>query len=153
MTLEACDGQRTIARAKPLFHYIDSDFKNWNTDVAGEAAPAMPVAVYETVKDANLAKMFGALADDPSRLALTQDQIIQFVERHRNWLRQDGWATFFLFRSGDSSLSLACFALLSATSGCTSTGLSTLLCGLLTISTVWLSRNCNPLNLIRPQAV
>ena len=99
LALDACSGQRTIAQATDVFSYIDSNFKNWGTDVRGEATPKTPVAVHELIEDANFAKMFGALADDPGKLVLTQDQIIQFVERHRNWLRQGGLPTFFLFRS------------------------------------------------------
>ena len=100
LVLDACKGRRTIAEAKESFVYIDPNFKNWGTDVAGKATPATPVAVHDLVEDANFAKMFGALADDPGKLVLTQDQILQFVEKHRSWLRQDGWATFFLFQSG-----------------------------------------------------
>ena len=29
LTLEACNGRRTIAGAKPPFNYVDPDFKNW----------------------------------------------------------------------------------------------------------------------------
>jgi len=100
LVLDTCDGKRTIAEAENLFSHIDPDFKNRGTNVAGRATPETLVTVHEIVENVNFTKMFGALADDPSRLVLTQDQIIQFVERHRSWLRQDGWATFFLFQSG-----------------------------------------------------
>jgi len=101
LVLDACNGKKTIAQASDVFSYIDPDFKNWGTDVAGKATPETSVTVHEMVEDANFAKMFGALADDPSKLVLEQDQILNFIRKYRNWLRQDGWATFFLFQSGD----------------------------------------------------
>ena len=100
LALDACDGRKTITQASGVFSYTDSNFKNWGTDVAGRATPATPVAVYEQREDADFAKMFGSLADDPSKLVIEQDQILNFIQKYRNWLRQDGWATFFLFQSG-----------------------------------------------------
>lgn len=99
LILDACDGQRTIAQAIDVFSYIDPNFKNWGTNVAGEATPETPVAVYEIFEDANFAEMFGALTDDPAKLVLAQGQILNFVEKYGKWLRKDGWATFFLFRA------------------------------------------------------
>ncbi len=100
LMLDACDGKRTIAGATDIFSYIDPDLKNWGTDVEDEATPATAVAVHEMVKDGNLAEIFTSLSGDVRKLALTQDQILNFVKKHRNWLRQDGWATLFLFRAG-----------------------------------------------------
>ena len=100
LVLDACNGQRTIAQASDVFSYISPDFKSWGTDVAGRATPKTPVTVHEVVEDANFAKMFGALADNYSKLVLEQHQIVNFVEKYRDWLCQDGLATFFLFQSG-----------------------------------------------------
>ena len=99
LMLDACDGKKTIAQASGVFSHIDLDFKNWGTDVAGRATPATPVAVYEQREHADFAKMFGTLADDPSKLVLEQDQVLNFIQKYRNWLRQDGWETFFILRS------------------------------------------------------
>jgi hypothetical protein len=41
------------------------------------------------------------MSDDLNKLVMTQSQIIQFVQKHRKWLRTDGYATFFLFKVGD----------------------------------------------------
>ncbi|KKT26652.1 MAG: hypothetical protein UW11_C0007G0001, partial [Parcubacteria group bacterium GW2011_GWA2_43_9b] len=50
-------------------------------------------------KDATFSQMFGDLSSDVRRLCLTQHQIKNFVKKHRNWLRTEGYATFFLFES------------------------------------------------------
>ena len=42
--------------------------------------------------------MFGSLGTDLDKLCLTQHQIKTFCEVHKEWLRKDGYATFFLFK-------------------------------------------------------
>jgi hypothetical protein len=101
LMLDACDGKQTIARAKDVFSWIDSDFENWDTDVEGEATPEALVSVYEMAEDANFARMFTSLSGDVSKLVLTQSQIRNFVMKHKNWLRTNGYATLFLFKEND----------------------------------------------------
>jgi len=43
--------------------------------------------------------MLGSLSADISKLCFTQHQIINFVEKHFNWLRTGGYATFLPFVS------------------------------------------------------
>ncbi len=99
LMLDAADGTETIKKAKNIFSYIDSDFKNWDTDQKSVATEKTPVAVYEMKNDATFAQMFNSLSSDTSKLCLTQHQILNFIQKYRNWLRTDGWATFFLFES------------------------------------------------------
>lgn len=101
LVIDSVDGKETLANAKDLFAYIDSDFKNWGADEKGSATKETPVCVYEMTKDATFAQMFGSLSSDPRKLCLTQSQIIDFVKKYRNWLRTDGYATFFLFESNN----------------------------------------------------
>lgn len=42
--------------------------------------------------------MFGSLGTDLDKLCLTQHQIKTFCEVHKELLRKDGYATFFLFK-------------------------------------------------------
>lgn len=98
LTLDACDSERTIAQATDVFAHIDSNFKNWGTDKAGKARPRTLVKVFKMQQNANFAQMFTFLADDVNLLCLEQEQIIQFARKRRNWLRKDGFATFFLFK-------------------------------------------------------
>lgn len=97
--IETCDGSQTIANAKDTFTSgIDGDFKNWGLNKAGNSTEKTPVQVHEMVKDATFAQMFGSLGTDLDKLCLTQHQIKIFCEVHKEWLRKDGYATFFLFK-------------------------------------------------------
>ncbi len=99
ITIGKCDGKQSLAQAKKTFpSYIDSDFKKWGLDKAGVATEETQVQVYELVKDAI---MFGSIGTDLDKLCMTQHQIKQFCENHSNWLRADGYGTFFLFRVED----------------------------------------------------
>ena len=99
LVIDPADGLGILAKANDLFAYIDSNFKNWGADEPGKATGETPARVYEMVKDATFTQMFGSLSSDLSNLCLTQDQIIGFVKKHRQWLRSDGYATLFLFKS------------------------------------------------------
>lgn len=98
ITIRPTSGQRTIAQATDIFTWgIDSDFKNWGLDVRGEAKPETPVLVYEMVEDGDFETIFDSLGRRED-LCLTQEQIIAFAEDHKDWLRKEGYATFFLFK-------------------------------------------------------
>ncbi len=100
--LDALDGKETLADAKEVFPSgVDDDFKKWVTNKAGIATKEQTVDVHELVKDGTFAQMFGSLGTDLDKLCLTQAQIKNFCKKHPNWLRKDGWATFFLFKVED----------------------------------------------------
>lgn len=96
LVLDETDGVETIPASEGVFVYIDPDFKNWGAGEASDPTPRTPVAVHELARDARFSQMFG---NNPDALCLTQNQILGFIKKHRNWLRTDGYATFFLFRS------------------------------------------------------
>ncbi len=99
LILDACSGAEILADANDIFSYIDSDLRKWGADQKGQATAGTPVKVYEIEKDAMFSQMFNSLSNDPRRLCLSQNQIISFVNKYRNWLRTDGYGTFFLFES------------------------------------------------------
>jgi len=111
LTIPACDGARIIANAKNVFPgYIDDNFRKLKADEAGTKTLDTVAHVFELTRKANFVKMFNikisnlthaGLSDFKrlNKMIYTQDQIIGFVESHRNWLRTDGHATFFLFKS------------------------------------------------------
>lgn len=102
LTLGPTDGNEIIAEAGDLFKgYLDSDFVNWNTNVKGNPTEAQNVQVHEMTKDGTFEQIYGGLGTDLNALCLTQAQIIGFVKKHRKWLREDGYGTFFLFKVGD----------------------------------------------------
>lgn len=100
--LPETDSKRTLAKAKDTFPgFLDSDFKNWGTDVVGEKSGEMPVSIYEIRQNATFSDMFTLLSSDLDKLAMPQDKIIEFCENHQDHLREGGHATFFLFKVGD----------------------------------------------------
>jgi len=101
LVIEPTDGSQVLAEASNTFAYIDPDFRNWNADEPGPATQQAQVRVYEMAENATFVQMFGSLAPDVDKLCLTQAQINQFVVKHRDQLRSDGYATFFLFKSHD----------------------------------------------------
>ncbi|MBI2050683.1 MAG: hypothetical protein HYT31_02660 [Parcubacteria group bacterium] len=101
LVIDETDGQETIPGATDLFTGgIDPDFVNWGANEASGPTAAAPVAVYRLARDATFGQMFGSVSADTGRLCLTQSQIVGFIRKYRGWLRTDGHATFFLFKSG-----------------------------------------------------
>jgi len=99
LVLGPTDGKETIAQAGETFpSYIDSDFKGWGLDVSSTPTKKTKVQVYEMVKDGTFAHLFGSFGENVDRLCLTQAQIKQFCMKHADWLRADGYGTFFLFK-------------------------------------------------------
>ena len=97
--IDLCDGSETLNQAKELFTSgIDPDFKNFETDNPGIASKETSAQVYEVVKDATFAQMFGFLGIELNELCFTQAQIKNFCKKHPSWLSQDGYVTFFLFK-------------------------------------------------------
>ncbi|MDP2944204.1 MAG: hypothetical protein Q8N57_01360 [bacterium] len=102
LLIDAVSGKETLAQAKDVFPSgIDPDFEKWGTDEASQATEETPAQVHEMVKDATFAQMFGSLGTDLDKLCFTQHQIKNFCKKHPNWLRADGYATFFLFKVKD----------------------------------------------------
>lgn len=102
LTLDATDGTETIAQAGSTFNgYLDSDFRNWKLDVASQPTKEQKVSVHEMIEDGTFAKIYNGLSSNLDSLCLTQAQIINFVKKHRKWLRTDGYGTFFLFKRGE----------------------------------------------------
>lgn len=102
LILDALDGKETLAIAREVFlSGIDGDFKNWGTNKPGIATKEQVVDVHEMVKNATFIQMFGSFGTDLDKLCLTQHQIKNFCKKYPNWLRQNGNATFFLFKVED----------------------------------------------------
>ncbi|HBR72000.1 MAG TPA: hypothetical protein DEA27_04355, partial [Candidatus Moranbacteria bacterium] len=99
LVIDDCDGTKILADADDIFSYIDSDLRNWGADESGPAIEKTPVQVYELEKNGKFSQIYGAHSSDLDRLCLTQHQIKKFVQKYRNWLRTEGYGTFFLFKS------------------------------------------------------
>ncbi len=101
LLLDPVGGAEVLAHASDIFVYIDEDFRKWGADKPGPEMPEMPVSVYEMASDATFAQVFGSLAEDVRKLCLTQAQVKNFVRKHYDWLRTNGYETYFLFESNE----------------------------------------------------
>ncbi len=110
LTLEPTDGTEVIAEEGRLFSgYLDSDFRNWNTNVKGNPKKVQNVHVHEMTKDGTFDQIYGSLGTDLNALCLTQAQIIRFFKQklHNSYLIHEkpgdaGYAWFlFLFKVGN----------------------------------------------------
>jgi len=99
LMLNATDGSEGLTDANDTFSYIDSDFKNWGADQKGPATKETLASVCEIIKDGTFSQIFGSLSPDVRKLCWTPAQIKIFCKKHRQWLRTDGYGTFFLFES------------------------------------------------------
>lgn len=98
INLPSLGGKATIAKSK-LFDYLDSDFKNYGTDVGGAETKEATVEVRELTEDGTFKDIFTSITPDLDTLCLTQAQILHFVEHHKDQLTD--WYTFFLFKVKD----------------------------------------------------
>lgn len=98
LILDPTDGKRTFIKAKDMFTAgFDPDFKGYGTDVPGPATGKTKVTVHEMIKDGTYKDIFTGMSDNLDSLCLTEDQIIQFIEKYPDWLCKD-WYTLFLFK-------------------------------------------------------
>lgn len=107
-TLAPTKGNVTLAQSADVFTgHLDHDFINWGTDVAGVDTGETPADIFEMKKSGTYAHFFGSLVGAEGTyeeiaaacrpLRWQQGQIKDFCRTNRHLLRQEGWATFFLF--------------------------------------------------------
>ena len=92
ITIPPLSGKKLIKDSK-LFSWIDPDFVNYGASEAGSETEAGNFDVLELTKDMTFKEMF------QENQAMTQEQILYFVENHKEKLKQDNYAIFFLFKS------------------------------------------------------
>ena len=114
------NGTKMLANAKNIFKAgIDSDFVNWGLSKKRSPKDKIQARVCEMVEDGTFGQIFGFLfgassdefqnfsefvkkyREDLRRICVGQGQIEEFVVKHRDKLREDGWGTFFLFENED----------------------------------------------------
>ena len=97
--IEKCDGKAFIGKADKTFKsFIDSDFKDWGLNRAGNITEETLLDIHEIVEDARFSQIFPSINSDLDKLVVTQNQIIRFCEKHPTLLRQEGYGTFFLIK-------------------------------------------------------
>lgn len=99
LMIEALDGKACLFDAKKMFQsYIDGDFEKWQLNKPGKATLEIFTDVYEWVPEGTFAEVFTSISSDLEKIVMTQNQILWFCEKHRTWLRQEGYGTFFLIK-------------------------------------------------------
>jgi hypothetical protein len=84
-----------VIKDSDLFSWIDSDFENYGASEPGKETKKMELCVLEMDKNAT----FKGIFTNPDKMALNQEQILWFIRKHRDKLRDEGYGTFFLFKS------------------------------------------------------
>lgn len=93
-------GTAVLADAGDVFSgFLDSDLKNWNTNVTGTDTDETGADVYEMKQDGDYRTLFGSFGIDVSLLCWQQGQIKEFCRTNRHMLRQGGYGTLFVFEA------------------------------------------------------
>lgn len=99
LTLDSTNGTEMISKRNDIFNcHIDQDFEGYIYNSESQPTDAINVQVCEMVEDGHFKNIYEGLGGDLDMLCLTQGQIISFVQKYRNWLRTEGYGTFFLFK-------------------------------------------------------
>lgn len=100
LIISKCSGKRTIAQSGNVFSgYLDLGFKQ--LDVKDRKTPKTKIEVFRVVKNATFDTMFRSLGRALNTLVFTQDQVITFVEEHRDRLQTGGSTNFFLLNKDE----------------------------------------------------
>jgi hypothetical protein len=100
LTLDACEDSLISGSTEIFDGGIDPDFENYGCNVIGSSTGPTNVQVHEMVVDGTFDKIYASQGRELDSMCLTKGQIKSFVKKYRNWLRTDGYGTFFLFKVG-----------------------------------------------------
>lgn len=100
-----CDGKETVLDAqrdifipKTAFDIVHHDIDELFDDPYNAPTRAAHAHVFELKQNAMFAQMFKQLHKNPRKLCFTENQIVEFVRTHGEWLRvNDFCSTFFPF--------------------------------------------------------
>ena len=104
LVLNATTGEKIIAEAENTFCFIDSDFQNLKTNEKELAAEETDISICEIKRDTlegkTFSQIFKLLLTDLDKLCLTQEQIINFCQKHHQYLKRYYCCnTYFLSKS------------------------------------------------------
>ncbi|MFA5248134.1 MAG: hypothetical protein WC415_02720 [Patescibacteria group bacterium] len=97
LTIDGSDG--TLVDDGTITWYFDEGCKEEGADEPCPSTDEVAVEVHEMVKDATFTKMIGSVLPDLQKVFSSRDQIRIFALNHPKWLRGDGFATFFPYKS------------------------------------------------------
>jgi hypothetical protein len=118
MLIDAVDGSGTVIKSQLFSAYIMPSFANTHSDTASTPTPKTSVLGAQLMAHATFKEMFEPLANNLNDIALTEHQIVNFIQNNRDWMNE-GDTTYFLFKYRGH----ICIAAVFPTSGKTSFGL------------------------------
>ncbi|MEK7635124.1 MAG: hypothetical protein AAB446_01700 [Patescibacteria group bacterium] len=94
--------RRIISRTESVFAGgMSSNFDEWDLNISPRR-PNTFVDIYELIRDGDFKTIYNSFGRSLDNLCLTQDQIIDFVEHHRERLCKYRHYTFFLIKIDDN---------------------------------------------------
>jgi hypothetical protein len=96
ITIPKTSGKNTIAKSKD-FYYLDSDFKNYGTDVKSKATKVARGEIFDLTKSGTFKEIYEDFGQDLDKLTFTQDQILSVIKN----IQDDVYDYFFLFKIKD----------------------------------------------------
>ncbi|HTX87312.1 MAG TPA: hypothetical protein VMC41_04600 [Candidatus Nanoarchaeia archaeon] len=106
LTIDASDGASVDDGTITWYFYDDCDKEGANEPC--QPTKEVGVEVYEMVEDATFTKIFGSLSSDLQKVCFfSRDQVKKFAKKYREWLREEGFATFFLYKSTNGNFFVA----------------------------------------------
>jgi len=100
LVIEALSDSGILYEATHVFGgYRDPKLLNFGLNQPGPATPKTRLQVYEQNTNATFQEIFNFFAVNLEKVYLTQSQIIRFCQKYPRWLRQGGYATFFLTKA------------------------------------------------------
>jgi hypothetical protein len=104
-TLKALSGERTVAQSKDIFRsYISPDFVSCGLDRPGLATPETPMQGYKLKMSASFKQMFTALPVGLELAWITQDQLDELCESHRDGRIVADAANFVLLKKDETKI-------------------------------------------------
>lgn len=103
LKIKALEGSRTIESSENIFRHVFSDFLDSNTNESTKKTDEVEVLVYEVLKDASIYKMFDSLNRNFEQMCITQDQILEFIDKYKEYkIPNDKHVIYhFLFKAND----------------------------------------------------
>jgi len=100
--IDATKGEKTIFTAKDLFTAgIDSCFETWGLNKPGKPTKKILAKIYGVNREESLLKTFSSISPDFKKLALEQEQIIDFCANNKILFLKEGVGTLFLTEMND----------------------------------------------------
>lgn len=97
VVIGATSGKRVITKSEHVFNsFIDKDFEKWDLESWEDARPKTKLLIYEIDEDVNFSQIFTKINSDLNQIILTQDQVVEFCEKHLKRINEDGCQVFFL---------------------------------------------------------